>query len=62
MRRFVREPRNWSIALAESMTRARSMLIASGYGEDEATKLVTEAAERGMDPERFAARLARKRR
>jgi hypothetical protein len=38
------------------------MLIRSGYGDDEATKLVTEAAERGMDPERFAARLARKRR
>jgi len=62
MRGFVREPRNWSIALAESMTRARNTLIRSGYGEDEATKLVTEAAERGMDPERFAARLARKRR
>ena len=61
MRRWVGRPMNWSIVLAQSMTRARTTLIRAGYPEDEATKLVTDAADRGMDPERFAAKLARKR-
>ena len=60
MRRLVREQVNWSIVLAQSLTRARAVLIRAGYAEDEATKLVTDAADRGMDPEKCAAKLARK--
>ena len=60
MRRLVREQVNWSIVLAQSLTRARAVLIRAGYAEDEATKLVTDAADRGMDPEKYAAKLARK--
>ena len=47
MRRLVREQVNWSIVLAQSLTRARAVLIRAGYAEDEATKLVTDAADRG---------------
>jgi hypothetical protein len=60
MRRVVGNQVNWSIALAQSLTKARMALIRAGYAEDEATKLVTDAAHRGMDPEKYAAKLARK--
>jgi len=60
MRRLVREQVNWSIVLAQSLTKARAVLIRAGYAEDEATKLVTDAADRGMDPEKYAAKLARR--
>lgn len=59
MRRLVREQVNWSIVLAQSLTKARAVLIRAGYAEDEATKLVTDAADRGLDPEKYAAKLAR---
>ena len=62
VRRSVRKSINWSIVLAQSLTRARTILIRAGFPEDEATRLVTEAADRGLDPEKYAARLARKRR
>ena len=60
MRRLVREQVNWSIVLAQSLTKARAVLIRAGYADDEATKLVTDAADRGLDPEKYAAKLARK--
>jgi hypothetical protein len=60
MRRLAKDQVNWSIVLAQSLTRARAVLIRAGYADDEATRLVTDAADRGMDPEKHAAKLARK--
>ena len=37
MRRLVREQVNWSIVLAQSLTRARAVLIRAGYAEDGAS-------------------------